>query len=453
MKKFMPYLSAALAAVMLLALAAGGAAAAEGKSGFSAAQLKLMSTFLSNFTELWMYDFDADEMLKSDDIIDFGVRHNYVNNYDSAISPCKIEGCPHGSLVIDAKRVAETVKKYFGADFKDHHSVKAEPDFYREYVYYYDGSLYHFEGSDGEAVYYARVERAEQDPAGRVVMTGTLYNADDEDDILGTFEALAKPYKYGGKDTWAILSLKSDIGEDEYFPVLVDGQLVGAFDEGGKWRDAPESVTVGGREVALDDVEGDEALMKRFEDEESVPCDTPLIAKGRRLAYWSPGGKEGEGTVGRVSISYEGESSGMAELNVEVEGYELDWTKLVVGMAAEIDNPLPAPTVRKVSDAGVIAFTCDYKGGLSVVWTPKDDSFTGAVSAGGKTWNIPSGEDDPQIAPDSEEDTHCGFFDLNGDGKLELVVYDSGPNGFAAILGVDPDKGINTLSWQYTGAE
>ena len=213
MKKFMPYLAAAIASVMLLALVAGGAAAADKNAEFSAAQLKLMSTFLSNFTELWMFNFDADEMLKSDGIIAFGVRHNYVNNYDSAIAVCEIEDCPHGSLVIDAKRVAETVKKYFGVDFKDHHSVKDEPGFYKEYVYFYDGKLYHFEGSDGEAVYFARVERAEKKASGEIVMTGTLYNANDEDDTPGAFEATAKPHKYGGKDTWAILSLKSDIEE------------------------------------------------------------------------------------------------------------------------------------------------------------------------------------------------------------------------------------------------
>ena len=212
MKKFMTCLCAAIASVMLLALAAGGEAAGK-NAEFNAAQLKQMSAFLSNFTELWMYNFDADEMLKSDDIIAFGVRHNYVNNYDSAIAVCEIKDCPYGSLVIDAKLVAETIKKYFGVDFKDHRGVKAESGFYKEYVYFYDGKLYHFEGSDGEAVYFARVERAEKKPSGEIVMAGTLYNANDEDDILGSFEALAKPHKYGGKDAWAILSLKSDIEE------------------------------------------------------------------------------------------------------------------------------------------------------------------------------------------------------------------------------------------------
>jgi hypothetical protein len=44
-------------------------------------------------------------------------------------------------------------------------------------------------------------------------MTGELYNADDKDDRPGKFEAAAKPYKYGGKDTWAILSVKTEYYE------------------------------------------------------------------------------------------------------------------------------------------------------------------------------------------------------------------------------------------------
>ena len=241
----------------------------------------------------------------------------------------------------------------------------------------------------------------------------------------------------------------------EYFPVLAAGVLIGGFDGGGKWLEAPESVTVGGKEVSLYEVEGDEALMKRFEDEKFVLCKTPLIAAGRRLAYWSPSVKEGDGTVDRVSIYYMGEGPGVAALDVRVKGYELDWTKLVVGVAAEVRNPLPAPTAREASKDGKVAFTCDYEGGLSVVWTPKkgDDYFTGAVSAGGKTWDIPSGDDDLSVAPGSADEIHCGFFDVNGDGKVELVVHDSGPNGFAAVLSVDPKKGIEVLSWQYTGEE
>ena len=169
--------------------------------------MKLMGTFLSNFTELLIFDLDAAAFLKSDEIIHFGVGHNYINNYKSRIADCKVKNCPHGSYTIDAKHVTETVKKYFGADFKDHRSVKPEYASYREYEFYFDGKLYHFDRGAGEAVYYARVDNAAKNPSGNVVMTGELYNAEDAKDILGTFEAVAKPHKYGGKDTWSIVSL------------------------------------------------------------------------------------------------------------------------------------------------------------------------------------------------------------------------------------------------------
>ena len=196
--------------LILVLLFASSAFAASGGGNFSAAELKLMSTFLSNFTELGFFDLDAAEFLKSDSIVHFGVRHNYINNYKSRISSCKVKDCPHGSLVIDAKHVEESIKKYFGVDFKDHKSVKPDYPFYKEYEYYYDGKLYHFEGADGEAVYYARVDKAVQNSSGQVVMTGVLYNAGDKDDLFAQFEAVAKPYKYGGKDTWAILSLVTE---------------------------------------------------------------------------------------------------------------------------------------------------------------------------------------------------------------------------------------------------
>jgi hypothetical protein len=184
--------------------------AAGGEKNFSATELKLMSTFLSNFTELGFMNFDAATFLKSDEIIRFGIRHNYINNYKSRIAKCKIRDCPHGSLVIDAKHVTESIEKYFAVDFKDHKSVKPDYEFYKEYEYHYDGKLYHFEGADGEAVYYARVDKAVRNSSGQIVMTGELYNADDKDDKLGKFEAAAKPYKYGGKDTWAIISMNME---------------------------------------------------------------------------------------------------------------------------------------------------------------------------------------------------------------------------------------------------
>lgn len=183
-------------------------AASGSKKGFSAAELKRMSTFLSNFTELGFMDFDAEVLTNEDDpadMIRFGIWHNYINNYKSRIARCKKKNCEWGSLVIEGKYVTESIKKYFGVDYKKLASV-TESDL----PFYYDGTYYHFEGADGEAVYYARVDEAVRDSEGRIVMRGEIYNAEDKNDILGKFTALAKPHKFNGKDTWAILRMETE---------------------------------------------------------------------------------------------------------------------------------------------------------------------------------------------------------------------------------------------------
>ena len=206
-------LSVCLAALLCGVQGAAEAAANPAKAS-AAQQLKQMSTFLSNFTEQGFYDFDVkrsgdDEALhlggdpSNPDLIRFGIQHNYINNFKSRIRNCPKKNCPYGSLVIEAKFVAESVKKYYDIHLKHRSVDQSDPP------YHYDGKLYHFDGADGEAVYYAEVQEATRE-GGVVRMTGELYNAEDKNDRPYTFEAAAKPYKWKGKDTWAILSLKTE---------------------------------------------------------------------------------------------------------------------------------------------------------------------------------------------------------------------------------------------------
>lgn len=199
---------AMLLVLTLLVCACGIASAAGAQKGYSSADLKKMSTFLSNFTELGFMNFNAKELTDEAnpaDMIRFGIWHNYVNNFKSRISQCKTKDCKWGSLVIEGKYVTETIKKFFDVDYKKLASVtESDPP------YFFDGKLYHFEGADGEAVYFARVDEAEKNDKGQIVMRGEIYNADDEKDILGTFEAVAKPHKFGGKDTWAIINMVTE---------------------------------------------------------------------------------------------------------------------------------------------------------------------------------------------------------------------------------------------------
>ncbi|MCR4665757.1 MAG: hypothetical protein K5657_00485 [Desulfovibrio sp.] len=176
-------------------------------------EMKRMSTFLSNFTELGFMNFDVqkdgDENLlhfgadpSDPDLIRFGIMHNYVNNFKKRIKKCSTAGCKYGSLVIDATYVAESVKKYFGINLKHASVENSDP------VYHFDGKQYHFEGADGEAVYHALVKEATLTD-NVVHMKGDIFNAEDKDDRPSTFEATARPVKRDGKNSWVILSFKS----------------------------------------------------------------------------------------------------------------------------------------------------------------------------------------------------------------------------------------------------
>ncbi len=162
--------------------------------GASSSELKRMSTFISNFTEQGMYEFGED--IDNSQLVHFGIRHNYINNYNSRIKNCPVKNCPYGSAIIDKKFVVESVKKYFARTLKNE-STDDE---------HFDGKAYHFDHADGEAVYYADVQEVSR-RGGIITMTGELYNAEDKNDRPGTFTAKAKPYTWKGKDTWSIISL------------------------------------------------------------------------------------------------------------------------------------------------------------------------------------------------------------------------------------------------------
>ena len=168
----------------------------------NAEELKRMSVFLSNFTEVGFFEIQDVSWLTPEDLVYFGIRHNYINNFKSRIRPCKVKNCPYGSMTIEAKWVAESVKKYFDIDFKDHGDA-GEP-----IPIHYDGKLYHFDRADGEKVYYAQVQTVARD--GNVFhFKGHLYNIKDKKDIPALFRATAKAHTFGGKKTWALLSMET----------------------------------------------------------------------------------------------------------------------------------------------------------------------------------------------------------------------------------------------------
>lgn len=155
-----------------------------------------MSTFISNFTETGLYNFDNVNDLPDSELIWFGIWHNYI--YDTRIKPCP-RNCGYGSLIVAGKYVSESVRKYFNRGIR-HDSIRQGRDFL-----YYDGQYYHFEGADGEAL--EAVVTSAKNRGGLVIMRGYTYNADHEEEKGANFTATAKPYRYNGKNTWSIVSL------------------------------------------------------------------------------------------------------------------------------------------------------------------------------------------------------------------------------------------------------
>ncbi len=181
---------------------------------FSDAQMKKMSTFLSNFTEVGLSSFTAKEVLDPNyplDMIHFAVWHHWVNNFHKNIKP---DHTPYGDVSIDVKYVRESLKRYFDYDLQGTPNVSNPgygPDCTqcRPYLYYSDGARYYFAGADGDPTYYAQVTQAKRLPDGNIQMKGYVYNAEEPTEVKGRFTALAKPHTWKGKPTWAIISMKT----------------------------------------------------------------------------------------------------------------------------------------------------------------------------------------------------------------------------------------------------
>ena len=168
---------------------------------FSAADRKAMGVFLSNFTEIGMMNFTADDVLDTAhtyEMIRFGIWHNFMNN--------------RGSLTIDCASVRDSLRRYFGYNLRQCLSASHPDSASPSDRFHCDGTKYHFEGAAGEAVYHARVDGARQG-ADLIEMNGIVYSADDEKDILGSFTAQARPHIWKGKNALAIVSLKTQFRE------------------------------------------------------------------------------------------------------------------------------------------------------------------------------------------------------------------------------------------------
>ncbi len=168
--------------------------------GASNSERKRMGVFISNFIEVGMNDIDIDNITDKE-LAYFGIWHNYRNNFKSRIQRCPDKNCPYGSFIIDKKYVAESVKKYFDLDIR-HTSAENES------LGHYDGKYYHFEGADGENQQARVLESYKR--GNTIIMKGETYYADNDDIEGESFTARAKPCKFGGKNTWSIITLHID---------------------------------------------------------------------------------------------------------------------------------------------------------------------------------------------------------------------------------------------------
>ena len=180
---------------------------------FPASQLKKMSTFLSNFTEVGMRDFTAEEVLDPKnpaEMVRFCIWHHWLNTHHRTIKPSNDR--QHGDAMIDGVYVKESLKRYFNYDLKEPLPSVVDPDDPQGNSYYSDGDHYYFYnsyGPGGDPAYYAQVTKAVRLPDGNIQMTGYIYNAEEPSDITGSFTALARPHTWKGKATWAIISMKT----------------------------------------------------------------------------------------------------------------------------------------------------------------------------------------------------------------------------------------------------
>ncbi len=197
--------------VLCVALSVAGAA-----FGADKAELKKMSIFISNFTEVRLFNFDLED--DDDDgeeplhfgsnnaaLLAFGVNHNAINNKKLIKKGSfKVNGSTYDRAV-DAKTVAASVRRYFDLPVEHEDGV----DKYGQ-VYPYRKGMYYFHAASGEEVIYADVQKVSK-KGGVITMSGELYNVESRRDTRGTFVATAKPHKWNGKATWAILSMSSEL--------------------------------------------------------------------------------------------------------------------------------------------------------------------------------------------------------------------------------------------------
>jgi hypothetical protein len=188
-KFFLP----AIAAVAV-SLVASAAWAEPVKMKTDAATLKRMSVFVSNFTELDMFEIDNRNFMKYGDIVYFGVMHNHLNN------PKTVKTTKDGRFAVDYSAVFASAKKYFSFDAETGDArISAK---YNGLEFECKGDSFIFKKPANRKIYYARVTETLKD-GSLILMKGKIYEKSNPENVLGPFYAYAEP----ADGTWILVSI------------------------------------------------------------------------------------------------------------------------------------------------------------------------------------------------------------------------------------------------------
>ncbi len=148
----------------------------------SATEQKKLNIFFSNFSEVSLKPFNRGE-ISNDELINFGVYHNYINNRKLFEKSCE------ANVRLSEVHVINSVKKYFGLDLEKQKSISN--------ITYKSGN-YYIPESDGEAFYFSQVEKVIDIGYDQFIAYINVYTASSG--WTGNVHASAKDWGADGED-------------------------------------------------------------------------------------------------------------------------------------------------------------------------------------------------------------------------------------------------------------
>jgi len=112
-------------------------------ANMSKAERTALNTFFSNFSEVCLDEFDADNY-SVNILVDFALWHNYRNSFR------RFSSADNGYLKLSDSHVEQAIYRYFGISNIDHTSYSSDWNYYRNGSYY-------LMGAEGDPLYWSQV--------------------------------------------------------------------------------------------------------------------------------------------------------------------------------------------------------------------------------------------------------------------------------------------------------